>query len=177
MPQLAHRRHQRRTALLGGVEQRHAPHAGMVGREQEHRQHEQRQPKRRARADQALEDMTWVGTARELGRQHDEQRHQPTAIAQPPAEAAQPAHALGPHDVGQLRVVEHDRHLGPHGRGDDGPADRSGKIGPVGIGPPQRRAAGEQQQLEGEDVRFAPAAGIGHGAQERTQHGDEEKQK
>jgi hypothetical protein len=101
--------------------------------------------------------MARIGAERELRRENDAERDQPADIAHPPAETRQPAHAFGPHDVGQLRVVEHDRHLRADRRQHDRPRDRACQLGPVGIGPPQRGATDEQQQLEDEDVGFAPA--------------------
>ena len=126
-------------------EQRQAPRPAAVGREQEHRDHEDRQPQRRGRTDQALEPCRSAGRGRTAAgrrppdrtstagsRSAREQRDQAAAIAQAPAEAAQPAHALGPHDVGQLRVVEHDRHLRADRRQDDRPADRRHESGRFG---------------------------------------------
>ena len=143
MAELPHRVQQRRARPLSPPRAAAGAAAGAVRREQEHRDHEQRQPQRRGRAHQALEPCrsrdrgrTAAGRcaarpniAGRLTDQHGEQRHQPAAIAQAPAEAAQPAHALGPHDVGQLRVVEHDRHLRADRRHHDRPADRRHELG------------------------------------------------
>src|SRR5918993_3846941 len=42
------------------------------------------------------------------------------------------------------------------------------------IGPPQREAADRDQALEEEDVGLATAAGVSHGAEEGTQHRDDD---